>query len=149
MRILSQSPNHAHRVRSKAIQLYIQKEMWGAAVLLYIRSNKTACMPYKAHDLTEEPIAQFAASMVNNERRPAIWIYLTFSISSASSKTKILTNLKLRILFESQFFSVPCVPITTCSVILWFLSSAHHAFSPVPRMQPNGMTVGNSYHNHT
>jgi hypothetical protein len=42
----------------------------------------------------------------------------TFSISSASSKTKILANLKLRILFDIQFFSVPCVPMTTCSVIL-------------------------------
>jgi hypothetical protein len=43
---------------------------------------------------------------------------LAFSISSASSKTSTLRYLKVSILFACQFFSVPCVPMTTCSVIL-------------------------------
>lgn len=45
--------------------------------------------------------------------------YITFSISSASSKTKILSPLSSSILLPIQLFNLPCVPKMTCWVIFW------------------------------
>ena len=51
----------------------------------------------------------------------------TFSISSASSKTRMRMWRKSRMRLDTRFFRVPCVPMTTCSVMRWFLRRAPQA----------------------